>query len=41
MGGTSLFYDNTCVHDINSIGDIRYHAEVMGDVEQGHAFFVL
>ena len=33
MGSTSLFYDNTCIHHIDSISDIRYHAEVVGDVE--------
>jgi hypothetical protein len=41
IGGISLLDDDTCVHHIDAIGDIRYHSKVMSDVEEGHMSFLL
>jgi hypothetical protein len=37
----SLLDDDTCVHHIDAIGDIRYYPKVMSDVKEGHMSFLL
>ena len=33
LSGIALFYYNSRIHYIDTIGDIRYNAKVMGDIK--------
>ena len=41
MDCRSLLGDHTSIHYVNTIGNLRNHSEIMGNVEEGHVPFSL